>query len=104
MHVPNNVTNNAFTPCAEMQDHIDGLNEYLNKLYTSPLGNDDEDDTTSPLNCNYNSPEEFYQAKFNSSKSFSVFHYNIHSINRHIDSLQTLMLSKNLPIMVLEGK
>ena len=90
--VPNNETNNAFIPSTEMQNYIDGLNEYLNNLYTSP-SDDEDDDNISPVNCNYYSPEEFYQAKFNSSKTFSNFHYNIHSINRHIDSLRTLLLS-----------
>ena len=47
----------------------------------------------SPLNCNYYDHMEFTDAKFNSSKSFSIFHFNIHSITKHIESLCTLLLS-----------
>ena len=91
VYAPNTDVINAFTHSTEMQDHIDGLNEYLNKLFTSP--DDEDDDNICPLNCNYYSPEEFFKAKFNSSKSFSIFHYNVHSIQLHIDSLRTLLHS-----------
>ena len=80
-----------------MQNHINKLNFYLNKNFTPPDNDNDDDpnpdnDLISPINCNYFDDEEFNNAKFNSSKSFSVFHYNIHSIQKHIDSLRTLLL------------
>ena len=49
-------------------------------------------DLISPINCNYFDYEEFDKAKFSSSKSFSILHLNIHSIQKHIDSLRTLLL------------
>ena len=89
----NDEISNAFSPSAEMQNHIDGLNEYLNKINISNDIEDDTDDNISPINCRYYSPDEFSKAKFNSSKAFSLLHLNIHSISRHIDSLHTLLLT-----------
>jgi len=54
-------------------------------------GNPDGD-LISPINCNYFDYEEFSNANFDSSKSFSVLHLNIHSIQKHIESLRTLLL------------
>jgi hypothetical protein len=50
------------------------------------------DELISPVNCNYYDYEEFNQANFDSSKSFSILHYNIHSIQKHIESLRTRLL------------
>ena len=85
-------------PSPHLQTHIYNLNSFLNKARSSPnVDDDDDDDTetnelTSPLNCNYYDYEEFNKANFESSKSFSILHYNIHSIQKHIESLRTLLL------------
>ena len=59
---------------------------YINKLnafISNSLSPDDEDnDDLSPINCKYYEVEDFTKAKFNSSKSFSIFHINIHTISR----------------------
>ena len=102
-----NITNNEFYPLVtkgilfpehssssiadplsqQIQNHITDLNKYLDKFSS----NDDEDENISPINCKYYEPHEFDKAKFNSSKSFSIFHLNIHSIQKHIDTLKTLI-------------
>ena len=75
----------------QIQNHISNLNLYLdNYLHSLNEGNDD---CISPINCNYFSPEEFDKAKFQSNTSFSTFHLNIHSIQKHIDTLRTLITS-----------
>ena len=102
----------SFSPLsAQMQQHLQNLNQYLNKNFSDPVDIDDDDepydedqDLISPNKCNYFDYEEFQQAKFNSSKSFSIFHYNIHSIQKHVDSLRTLLLmieSKNFQFDIL---
>ena len=90
---------NIFTPPSpHLQTHINNLNSFLNKTISSPADDDDGDDAEeradliSPINCNYYDYEDFNKANFDSSKSFSVFHYNIHSIQLHIESLRTLLL------------
>ena len=42
--------------------------------------------------CNYYSANDFVNSKFNKTKNFSIFHLNIHSIQRHIEQLRTLLL------------
>jgi hypothetical protein len=95
--LPDNVDSNIFkTNSPRIQSHIESLNAFLNKATLPPDENENDDDDeefVSPINCNYYDYEEFNKAKFNSSKSFSVLHLNIHSIQLHIDSLKTLMLS-----------
>ena len=49
----------------------------------SPTSDDkDNGEDTHPINCNYYNIDEFTKAEFNSSKSFSVLHLNIHSIKK----------------------
>ena len=94
VNIPADDTSSIFTPYSpEMQTHINELNKFLNKSILSPDEDDDEGEDLSPINCNYYNHEEFSKAKFNSSKSFSIFHFNIHSIQLHIESLRTLLLS-----------
>ena len=100
--LPENVNCNAFTPSPLMQTHINKLNSYLTKNFSNPIIDDDDDDDddddnpdgdlVSPINCNFYDYDEFSKANFNSSKSFSIFHLNIHSIQKHIESLRTLLL------------
>ena len=65
------------------------LNNFINKKFNS-LSDDkeDEEDDISPINCNYYDIDEFNKAKFNPSKSFSILHLNIHSIQKHIEELR----------------
>ena len=46
------------------------------QIMSSDIDNDSDD--TSPINCNYYDIGEFQKGKFDSSKSFSIFHLNIH--------------------------
>ena len=43
---------------------------------------------TIVINCNYYNIDEFTEANFNPSKSFSILHLNIHSIKKHIKELK----------------
>ena len=78
-----------------VQDHINKLNNYLNQNITQQTegenDNNDQDSYHSPINCSYYEPKEFNEAKFSSSKAYSIFHLNIHSISCHIDELRTLL-------------
>ena len=51
----------------------------------------DEDLHESTVKCNYYSIDDFSTSKFNSEKSFSIFHLNIHSIELHIEELQIIL-------------
>ena len=72
----------------QIQEHV----KKLNSLFQNPTC-EDSDNEVSPIDCNYYDPEEFDNAKFDSSKSFSILHLNIHSIQKHIDTLRILIKS-----------
>ena len=92
---PDSVSSNAFISSPQMSTHINKLNNYLVQNFSDPDSVDDDEnpegDLISPINCNYFDYEEFLNAKFKSSKSFSIFHLNIHSIQKHMDSLRSLL-------------
>ena len=77
----------------EMESHISNINSFLNKSFHPPEDENYDGDDISPINCNYFEPNEFCNAKFDSSKTFSILHLNIHSIQKHIETLQTLLLT-----------
>ena len=70
------------------QQIFDKINNAINSN-AFDLNENAEDDCT--INCNYYSIEEFLSAKFNSSKSFSILHLNIHSIDRHIEEFRIIL-------------
>ena len=53
------------------------------------------------INCDYFNPDEFIKAKFNSTKEFSIFHLNIHSIQLHIEQLKNLLIIHNYKFDVI---
>ena len=75
----------------------------INEVLHRPLDDvdNDEDSIHQTLNCNYYSPDEFVKSNFAGSKTFSVFHLNIHSINKHIDELRILVTILNLRFDVI---
>jgi len=81
----------------QLQTHLNNLSKFLNDNSSNNTedaednGNHDND-LVNPINCKYYDYDEFGAAKFSSSKSFSILHYNIHSIQKHIESLRTLLL------------
>ena len=72
----------------EQHDYLSNLNKMLNKT-TDDFSEDDEN--YSLTNCNYYKINEFIEARFESSKSFSIFHINIHSIQLHFEELKLLL-------------
>ena len=75
---------------------INQLNAFMQeKFQMMSSDTDHEYDETPPINCNYFDIDEFQKAKFDSSKSFSIFHLNIHSIQKHIEELKTLLQLMN---------
>ena len=94
-----NILDKSEIKMIESQDYIAKLNNHLSNAV---LPSDEEsDDNVSPVNCNYYSLEEFSEAKFDKSKTFSIFHLNIHSIEKHLDSLKCLLLMINFNFDIL---
>ena len=83
--------------------HLKSINEIIRKSSTE----DDEEDVVPSLNCNYFNIEEFLKLKIKESTSFSIFHLNIHSIQKHIEELRIMlsMLELNFDaIAITESK
>ena len=80
----------SFTPSDYQKRIIEQFNWTINNnAFDLDAGSEENEEEIIPaLNCNYYSIEEFSSAKFSSSKNFSVLHYNIHSIERHIDEFR----------------
>ena len=73
----------------------DTQNEYLNKisdvLHRTSIENEDEITNSQKINCNYYSPKDFTDLKINNNKSFSFYHLNIHSIQKHMEELKIML-------------
>ena len=52
---------------------------------------DNKDNNDLTIDCNYSSVDEFTSAKFNSSKTFSIIHLNIHSIEKHMAEFRVIL-------------
>ena len=71
-----------FTPTESQKRIFEQLNHVINN---SNFYSENEDDEMVPgIHCKYYSVDDFCSSKFNPSKTFSVLHYNIHSVARHI--------------------
>ena len=64
------------------------LNQEINEYNTRVINEENESDYNQPVTCNYYSIKEFTECKFNTRKTFSIMHLNIHSIQLHIDELK----------------
>ena len=63
--------------------------------------NEDEDINDASVDCKYYSSNEFLSAKFDSSKSISIFHLNIHSIEKYIDEICVVLAMLEFKFKIL---
>ena len=61
----------------------------LNVAIGSGMSIDHDDEDINPINCKYYTIEEHNKKKFDSTKHFSILHLNIHSLEFHIEDLQS---------------
>ena len=93
-------TNIEYTPSDTNKKLMDLINNAINNDAFDLNVNDDEDNDNdneieTTLNCKYYTIEDFENAKFNSEKTFSIFHLNIHSVERHISELRIILQMLN---------
>jgi hypothetical protein len=86
-------TDFRFTPSNFQLEIFDKLNSAINNnAFDLDTEIEDEDDEMIPaVDCQYYSINEFSSANFDPSKSFSVLHYNIHSIELHIEEFRVAL-------------
>ena len=56
------------------------------------MNTEDEDTDVIPtIDCKYYSIDDFSSSRFSPTRSFSILHYNIHSIERHIEDFRVAL-------------
>ena len=82
-----------FVP-SDYQKHIfDSLNRNINN-YAYDLDTEDNnfgEDFIPAIDCQYYSIDDFSAAHFSPNRTFSVLHYNIHSVELHIDEFRLIL-------------
>ena len=88
-----NEENTDFEPLAYQKELFDRLNTAINNnAFDLDVEDNDDNDKGSPsINCNYYTTEDFISARFNPSRTFSILHYNIHSVERHIEEFRVVL-------------
>ena len=84
-----------FIPTSYQTNLFNQLNAAINNnafdLDTDLSGQSDERDIIPSINCQYYSIDDFSAAKFSPSRNFSILHYNIHSIQCHIEEFRVAL-------------
>ena len=88
-----NEENTDFEPLAYQKELFDRLNTAINNnAFDLDVEDNDDNDKGSPsINYNYYTTEDFISARFNPSRTFSILHYNIHSVERHIEEFRVVL-------------
>ena len=79
-----------FVPSDFQQKIFDKLNSAINNN-AFDLDTEIEDKDNEVIDCKYYNVDDFASAKFSPTKSFSILHYNIHSIERHIEEFRVVL-------------
>ena len=81
-----------FIPSDFQQNIFDKLNSAINNNAFDLDTDESEDDEVMPtIDCQYYSIDEFSSANFSPTRSFSILHYNIHSIELHIEDIRVAL-------------
>ena len=110
-----NDSNIRLTPTPTQQKIIDKLNNIIlqqNSTNFDADGDDDDDENLSssqpptnefdvPISCSYYTCDDFVSAKFEASKTFSILHLNIHSIQLHVGELRILLRALNFAFDII---
>ena len=91
-----------FTPSDFQQNVFDQLNTAINNnAFDLDTDEGDNGDSIPTIDCKYYSVEEFASSNFNPGKNFSVLHYNIHSVQLHIEELRVALLLLNFTFDII---
>ena len=85
--LPDAVSRNEELAFLKCKEYLKTLNDYV-----SDTQNKCDDLSSPPIECKYYSIDDFVYSKFNPKKTKSIFHVNIHSIEKHIDELRSYLL------------
>ena len=84
-----------FVPTTFQKNMFDQLNTAINNnaydLDTDDSSHSDDREILPTIDCQYYSVDDFSSAKFSPNKNFSILHYNIHSIQCHIEEFRVVL-------------
>ena len=81
-----------FVPSDFQKNIFDKLNSAINNNAFDLDTDEGEDGEIMPtIDCKYYSIDDFSSANFSPTRSFSILHYNIHSIELHIEDLRVAL-------------
>ena len=82
-----------YVPSDFQRQLFDRLNSDINNnAFDLDTENDNfEEDIIPTIDCKYYSTDDFSAAHFNANKSFSILHFNIHSIELHIEEFRIVL-------------
>ena len=95
--LPDAVIENDQLTFFKCREYLKNLNDYIN----NQSENENDEFTSPPLDCKYYSIDDFVESKFKPDKTTSIFHVNIHSIEKHIDELRSYLLLADFQFDVL---
>ena len=96
--LPEEVIENDNLTFLQCKQYFDKLNNYI---ASSISETENCENSFSPIDCKYYSLHNFTSASFNPTKSTSIFHLNVHSIEKHIDELRNYLMLANYEFDVL---
>ena len=73
------------------QNLVSLLKKSIGAILYDNNGDDESGETEFNIDCLYYSSDEFKGKKFKTHNYFSILHLNIHSLQRHVESLRTLL-------------
>ena len=83
----------------QCQNYIKQLNHYISHSF-SQIETDNEF-SSPPIDCKFYTLDDFTNAKFNPNKNLSIFHINIHSIERHLEELKSYLTLINFEFDII---
>ena len=87
--INSNENTSDFIPSDFQQNIFDKLNSAINNNAFDLDTDEGEDGEVMPtIDCKYYSIHDFSSANFSPNRSFSILHYNIHSIEKHIEQFR----------------
>ena len=91
-----------FTPSDFQQKVFDELNSAINNnAFDLDTDEGENGDSIPTIDCKYYSVEEFASSNLNPDKKFSVLHYNIHSVQLHIEELRVALQLLNFTFDII---
>ena len=82
-----------FAPSNFQQKIFDKLNSAINNnaFDLDTELEDDDGDMIPTINCRYYNVDDFTSSNFSQTRNFSVLHYNIHSVQFHIEEFRVVL-------------